>query len=246
MKQTSGHNPALPGEARFNRCNRRHVLAGLAGMLFSLAFPSFSSALPVAVPATSARQENSFRFNAEESRALRAWIVRIAEAQVISGPTPKWRQRDCAGLVRFAVAEALATHDGRWRRAMGMHGPLPPDLASEEERQKLRYRWRRPDGSEGAFVNAIGLIQENSVFASRDPRLARAADMLFFDQGQAQHLMLWTGKRVVYHNGAAPSQEDNGLRAVSLAELNRWPDTRWRPIEDNPNFIGVFSLAFLR
>ena len=247
MNEAGGHDPVLPGGARFeHRCNRRHVVAGLAGMFFSLAFSGFARALPVVSPAASARQDIPFRFNTEESRALRAWIVRIAEAQVVSGPTPKWRQRDCAGLVRFAVAEALATHDGRWRRAMGIHGPAPPDLASEEARQKLRYRWRRPDGSEGAFVNAIGLIQENSVLIGRDPRLARAADMLFFDQGEAQHLMLWTGKRVVYHNGATPSQEDNGLRAVSLAELNRWPDTRWRPREDNPNFIGVFSLNFLR
>jgi uncharacterized protein YfaT (DUF1175 family) len=129
---------------------------------------------------------------------------------------------------------------------MGMAAPLPPDLAPETARLQLRHRWRRPDGTQGAFVNAIGLIQENSIAMGRDPRLARPADMFFYDQGEAQHLMLWTGKLVVYHNGATPTPEDNGLRAVPLNELRRWPDTRWRPVQENPNFIGVFSLAFLR
>jgi len=220
--------------------SRRQFVAGLAA---GLLVPSFVKALPVN---STAESSVAIRFSAEESRALRAWIVQIAEAQIVSGPTPKWQQRDCAGLVRFAVAEALATHDERWRRAMGMHGPLPPDLAPEAARQQLRHRWRRPDGTEGAFVNAIGLIQENSVAIGRDPRLAQSADLFFYDQGTAQHLMLWTGRRVVYHNGTLPTPEDNGLRAVALAELRRWPDTRWRPIEENPNFIGVFSLAFLR
>ena len=230
----------VPGRMNIDR---RRLLKFLATGFCSLALPVFAQALPVN---SINGQTGDIRFSAPESRALRAWIVRIAEAQVTSGPTPKWTQRDCAGLVRFAVAEALATHDERWRRAMGMSGPLPPDLASEAARLELRYRWKRPDGTRGAFVNAIGLIQENSVAIGRDPRLARPADMFFYDQGEAQHLMLWTGSRVVYHNGAAPTPEDNGLRAVALAQLRRWPDTRWRPVEENPNFIGVFSLAFLR
>ena len=225
------------------RLDRRRLLAGLAAGFCSLALPSFALSLSVDSLAGHAAVT---RFSAAESRALRAWIVRIAEAQVTSGPTPKWTQRDCAGLVRFAVAEALANHDERWRRAMGMAGPLPPDLAPEAARLQLRHRWRRPDGTDGAVVNAIGVIQENSVTIGRDPLLAQPADMFFYDQGQAQHLMLWTGKRVVYHNGAAPTPEDNGLRAVALAELRRWPDTRWRPVDENPNYIGVFSLAFLR
>jgi uncharacterized protein YfaT (DUF1175 family) len=185
------------------------------------------------------------RFDAAERRALRAWIVRIAEAQIRSGPTPKWTHRDCAGLVRFAVAEALATHDSRWQKAMGIHGRLPPELAPEEARLALRHRWKRPDGSEGAYVGALGLIQENSVPVGRDARQAEAADLFFFDQGDAQHLMLWTGRRVVYHNGAPPTPEDNGLRAAALASLVQWKDTRWRPESSNPNFAGVFSLRFL-
>ncbi|MDR1935106.1 MAG: DUF1175 domain-containing protein [Candidatus Accumulibacter sp.] len=185
------------------------------------------------------------RLDARQSRALRSWIVRIAEDQIRRGPTPRWTHRDCAGLIRFAVAEALAEHDARWQQAMGLRHGLPPDTLPPDTRETLRHRWRRPDGSEGAYVNALGLVQENSIAIGRDALLARPADLLFFDQGNDQHLMLWTGRRIVYHNGAAPRPGDNGLRAVSLPALLRWPDTRWRPEAANPNFAGVFSLAFL-
>ncbi|MDR0439678.1 MAG: DUF1175 domain-containing protein [Candidatus Accumulibacter sp.] len=200
-------------------------------------------ALPAALPGM--REAPPALLDAAQSRALRSWIVRIAEEQIRSGPTPRWTHRDCAGLVRFAVAEALAEHDARWRRAMGMGGPLPPDLVPQAARRELRHRWRRPDGSAGAYVNAIGLVQENSVPVGKDVRLARPADLLFFDQGFEQHLMLWTGRRIVYHNGAPPRPGDNGLRAAPLAALLQWSDTRWRPEASNPNFAGVFSLAFL-
>jgi uncharacterized protein YfaT (DUF1175 family) len=190
----------------------------------------------------------TLRLDARQSRVLRDWIVRIAEDQIQRGPSPRWAQRDCAGLVRFAVAEALAEHDARWMAAMGLSHGLPPDVLPPATREALRHRWKRPDGSEGAYVNALGLVQENSTLIGRDVLQARPADLLFFDQGHDQHLMLWTGRRIVYHNGATPQQlgdSDNGLRAVTLAALRQWNDTRWRPEAANPNFVGVFSLAFL-
>ncbi|MDR3087191.1 MAG: DUF1175 family protein [Azoarcus sp.] len=189
--------------------------------------------------------EPPLHLDARQSRALREWIVRIAEDQIRRGPTPRWTHRDCAGLVRFAVAEALAEHDARWQAAMGLSRKLPPDVLPPATREALRHRWKRPDGSAGAYVNALGLVQENSRVIGRDVLQARPADLLFFDQGHDQHLMLWTGQRIVYHNGAAPRPDDNGLRAVSLPALLRWNDTRWRPEAANPNFAGVFSLAFL-
>jgi len=225
---------SLPSRRRF--CRLLATL-GAAGWLAP------ARALPVVLPGA-ADADPGVRLDAVQSRALRAWIVRIAREQV-RRPTPKWTHRDCAGLVRFAVAEALAEHDARWRRAMGLAGRLPPDLVPEQTRLALRHRWKRPDGSEGAYVNAIGLVQENSVPRGRDVQQARPADLLFFDQGVDQHLMLWTGEGVVYHNGAEPRPGDDGLRAVRISALMRWPDTRWRPEPGNPNFAGVYSLAFL-
>ena len=225
---------------------RRHFCRMLAA-LGAAGLLARAHALPVGIKPGAGEKSTipAIRLGAAQSRNLRAWIARIAEEQIRLGPTPRWTHRDCAGFVRFAVAEALAVHDVRWRQAMGLGGRLPPDLVPEEARLALRHRWKRPDGSEGAYVSAIGLIQENSVWVSRDARQAQQADLLFFDQGAEQHLMLWTGRGVIYHNGSPPVPGDNGLRTATLAALLQWNDTRWRPEPGNPNFIGVFSLAFL-
>ncbi|MCL2875427.1 MAG: DUF1175 family protein [Betaproteobacteria bacterium] len=229
--------PITQSRRRFCRMLTALGVAGLG---------TWAHALPVGVGASGENPTMPpIRLNAPQSRALRAWIVRIAVEQIRRGPTPRWTHRDCAGFVRFAVTEALAEHDARWQRAMGLGSPLPPNLIPEETRLALRHRWKRPDGSEGAYVSAIGLIQENSVWVSHDVRQARPADLLFFDQGAEQHLMLWTGREAVYHNGSMPIPGDNGLRKATLAALLQWNDTRWRPELGNPNFIGVFSLAFL-
>src|SRR5471032_2191872 len=50
----------------------------------------------------------------QQSQVFRAWFVRIAQEQLTQGPSPRWYQQDCAGLVRFAANEALKVHDDRW------------------------------------------------------------------------------------------------------------------------------------
>jgi uncharacterized protein YfaT (DUF1175 family) len=180
-----------------------------------------------------------------QSRAFRAWMVRIVSAQFSAGPTPRWQQRDCAGLVRFATAEALRDHDEKWKHANGLAGqPVPPELALGVAQQSLRHSWRLADGSRSAYANALELIQENTRFHGKDCNLALGGDLLFFDQGDAQHLMIWMGSFIAYHTGSE-SRDDNGLRAVALRDLLRWSDTRWHPAQDNPNFAGVYRLAFL-
>jgi uncharacterized protein len=180
-----------------------------------------------------------------QSRAFRAWMVRIVSAQLSAGPTPRWQQRDCAGLVRFAVAEALRDHDDRWKRANGLAGqPVPPEVELDAAQQPLRHRWRLADGSLSAYAGALELIQENTRFVGKDCNLALGGDLLFFDQGDAQHLMVWMGSFIAYHTGSE-SPQDNGLRAVALRDLMRWTDTRWHPTQHNPNFAGLYRLAFL-
>ncbi len=180
----------------------------------------------------------------DQSRVFRAWMVRIVDAQIALGPTPRWHHRDCAGLVRFAVAEALRTHDLAWRQANAIAGRVPPDLALSPEQQLLRHHWRLADGTTSAFVGALELIQENAVFVAKDINQAQPGDLLFFDQGDDQHLMVWTGQYIGYHTGTS-TESDNGLRAVSVRELMSWRDTRWQPVRGNPNFAGVYRLRFL-
>jgi uncharacterized protein YfaT (DUF1175 family) len=207
----------------------------------------------------------------EQSQRVRDWITLLIHAQVERGPTPRWTHRDCAGLVRFAVAEALRPHDLAWRRANGLLGTrVPPDV-QEAGAAAIRHAWRRADGSRHAFVGALELVQENTRFVSRQLAQALPGDLLFYDFGDDQHLMVWMGRYVAYHTGRnecehpapedrcrpprgsqppsggpAPAEAaDNGLRALRPAQLLGWRDTRWRPEAGNPNFSGLYRLAFL-
>lgn len=213
---------------------RRALLTGALAALGSLAL-SHAQAHPARTTLTPA-----------QSRTFRAWMIRIIGAQLSAGPSPRWVHRDCAGLVRYAVAESLREHDARWIRASGLAGaPLPPALDLDPAQQTLRHAWQLADGSTAAYVGALELVQENTRRIARECNLAQPADLLFFDQGDAQHLMVWMGSYIAYHTGADPTPGDNGLRAVRLSELVRWPDTRWQPVAHNPNFAGVYRLAFL-
>ncbi len=183
--------------------------------------------------------------NVEQSRNFRAWMLRIMQEQIRQGPSPRWVQHDCVSLVRYAVGESLRPHDTRWLRANGLSAQqLPDELHLDSAQQRLRHVWRRTDGSAGAYVSAIGMVQENSRFIAKDFNLAQPGDLLFFDQGDEQHLMVWMNGMVIYHTGTVTAQ-DNGLRSIPVSQLLRWKDTRWRPTQDNPNFIGIYRLAFL-
>ncbi len=216
---------------------RRAIVAGLIAL--AVAPGAFAlTAPPDATPA--------LRLDRAQTRAFQAWMLRIVSAQLEQGPTPRWQHRDCAGLVRFAVNEALATHDAKWLRANGIASDLrlPPELALSAAQGALRNRWVQTGGGVGHYVSALALVQNNSRFVARELNAAQPGDLLFFDQGDEQHLMVWMGSRIAYHTGTvAPG--DTGLRTVDVQQLQTWKDTRWQPTRDNPNFIGVFRLAFL-
>jgi uncharacterized protein len=189
-------------------------------------------------------QDSSTQFSPQQTKAFRAWMVRVVDTQLAVGPTPRWDNRDCAGLVRFAVAEALRDHDRAWLRGNGIAGRIPPELELQPEQAALRHSWRLANGRRGAYVGALELVQENARFVSKDVNLAQPGDLLFFDQGDDQHLMIWMGPYIAYHTGSSDSR-DSGLRAVSAAQLMTWSDTRWQPQPHNPNFLGVYRLRFL-
>jgi uncharacterized protein YfaT (DUF1175 family) len=210
-----------------------------------LAAATAAQAAMALTPGAAVPTQPQTMLDAEQARDFRAWMLRIVQEQVRQGPTPRWVQRDCAGLVRFAVAESLRLHDARWLRANGLTvDQIPADLHLSAVQQKLRHAWRQPDKASGAYASAIVLVQENSQFVSRDINQAQPGDLLFYDQGDDQHLMIWMGGMVAYHTGTVTPQ-DNGLRSVHIAQLLQWKDTRWRPTQENPNFAGIYRLAFL-
>jgi uncharacterized protein YfaT (DUF1175 family) len=206
------------------------------------------AAAAVTAPAAALRQAaaGGTQLTPAQSRAFQAWMVRIVREQVQRGPSPRWQQRDCAGLVRFAVTEALSPHDARWLRANGIATDkrLPPELGLDPAQALLRNRWVQTGGTVGHFVTALALVQHNSRLVGRDINRAQPGDLLFYDQGDAQHLMVWMGASIAYHTGTTTAF-DNGLRGVGIRQLMNWKDTRWQPAVDNPNFAGVYRLSFL-
>ena len=223
--------------SRQSLISRRRCLRLVAVPLVAAAAPAF---------ALKRAGDAQARLTQAQSRAFQAWMLRIVSAQIERGPSPRWQHRDCAGLVRFAVNEALAVHDARWLRAngIGTDRRLPPELNLTPAQAALRNRWVQSDGKVGHFVTAIALVQNNSRFVSRELSMALPGDLLFFDQGDEQHLMVWMGARIAYHTGTVTPM-DNGLRTVDVQQLTMWKDTRWQPTVDNPNFAGVFRLSFL-
>ena len=202
-----------------------------------LALPNGVSAAPT--------EAAEVRLDAAQSQVFRSWFVRIVLEQLRQGPSPRWHQQDCAGLVRFAANEALKPHDAAWLRSMGMSSALlPPEIDYSAEQRALAQRWRQGGEQIGPYVNAIKLIQHNSVAVGRDLQQAAPGDLLFFDQGDDQHLMIWTGRFIAYHTGSQ-SADDNGLRSLTLPQLMQWKDTRWIPDASNPNFVGVYRLRWL-
>jgi uncharacterized protein len=182
----------------------------------------------------------------EESKIFRAWFIRVIAQQFISGPTPRWINRDCAGLVRFAANEAFETHDTKWLKANGITpGNLPPDINSSEERKNIKNNWSQirelPDSP---YATAITIIQANSKYVSKNINDAHPGDLIFYDQGMDQHLMIWMGNFIAYHTGR-DSEKETGLRAIKLKDLENWKDSKWRLTAENPNFIGIFRFSFL-
>ncbi len=226
--------------------NRRHFVGQLAIMFLAFKASKVNALMPTEQSLTKNTLTNRTRLTASQALAFRNWVQLIVQQQLNRGPTPRWQQRDCAGLVRFACAEALREHDNVWLKANGFLGKkVPPELnLTAEQLDELRHAWLRADGSQGAFVSALELVQNNTQPVGRDMAQAQVADVLLFDQGHAQHLMIWMGQYMAYHTGTV-TKVDNGLRAYQLRQLMAWKDTRWQPQVGNPNFVGIFRLNFL-
>lgn len=208
----------------------------------------------------------------DDRENFRRWFTAIAEMQFYS-QSEEWNaeQRDCAGLVRFAMREALRKHDRPWLQKMGSdYEPVAPDVRTYTlENSPLGEKlFRTGDGvfeetdlqsaRFSEFADARTLRDFNSKLVSRDRAEARPGDLLFYHQPWVQnypyHVMIFIGEAreagegardwVVYHTGSSPS--DEGLiKKVRLAVLDRHPNRRWRPVQSNPHFLGFYRLRLL-
>jgi uncharacterized protein YfaT (DUF1175 family) len=210
--------------------------------------------------------------SADDRDNFRRWFSHIAEMQFYK-LSDAWKedQRDCAGLVRFAWREALRGHDRLWFQQMGEgYEPVAPDVKAIDLKHGLLgeklFRtdfgaFRESDltiNKFSEFADARTLKNYNAKFISRDRRMPRRGDLLFFHQPWVQkfpyHVMIFIGDArnngegaddwVVYHTGSAPNDKGE-VKKVRLATLGLHPDKRWRPVENNPNFLGFYRLKIL-
>jgi uncharacterized protein YfaT (DUF1175 family) len=208
----------------------------------------------------------------QDRDSFRRWFTAIAEIQFYQ-LSDQWNaeQRDCAGLVRFAMREALRRHDRAWFQKMGKgYETVAPDVAGFDlDRNPLGEKIFRTDlgsfqgsdlrnGRFSEFADGRTLKNFNSVFVSRDRRQAQPGDLLFFYQPWVQkfpyHVMVFLGTPriapngaqdwVVYHTGSSPT-DDGTVKKVELSVLDHHPDPRWRPVENNRNCIGFYRLKIL-
>lgn len=200
----------------------------------------------------------------EDRAAFRLWFWRLAETQADLPDAEKAEEiQDCAALLRYSYREALKAHDADWAATQHVG-----DVAFESVRQ-----WRFPEtmlgtglfrvrpgpllegdennGAFAQFADAHALMLWNTYRVGRSLKAAKPGDLIFFrqlEQTSPYHSMVITGSDaawVVYHTGPIGKQKGE-MRRMTLADLLQHPDLRWRPVAENPNFLGVFRWNLLR
>lgn len=202
--------------------------------------------------------------------AFRHWFTLLAESQYYRGKALPAEIDDCAALLRFSYREALRSHDSAWAHTVALAGP-----ASTGDIQQYQYPFTPlqaaifrvrdgqfsgadlNDGAFAQFADAGTLWRHNTFSIGRSLGRARPGDLLFFRQDGGRmpfHAMIFLGSSqvepgkeqyVVYHTG--PDGNSPGqMKRLSVAQLLNYPDARWRPVNSNPAFLGVYRWNILR
>jgi uncharacterized protein len=212
----------------------------------------------------------------EDRDAFRRWFAVIAEYQALRPDKELPPEiNDCAALIRYAYRNALHGHDEAWFQETQLRPPeaLPSVGKYGYPRTRLGAALFRVkpgvyapgderNGAFAEFADAKTLKGLNTFFVSRDIRRARSGDLLFYfqlEQGSPFHSMIFIGRSqwpvegesppvddiVVYHTGPA-GKKPGEMRRVRVEELLHHPSPRWRPVEGNSNFLGVYRWNILK
>jgi uncharacterized protein len=208
----------------------------------------------------------------QDRQAFRAWFTAIAEHQADQPAQLPAEVNDCAALLRYAYREALHAHDESWLGSHAFQSSAPsirqytyPQTPLGASLFRIRPGPFLPadlnNGSFAQFADAQTLMHDNTYLVGRDVRLARPGDLIFYRQldqdspydvpGATRyhspfHSMIFCGETgVVYHTG--PIHHGKGeMRRLLLSDLLHHPDARWRPLDENANFLGVYRWNILR
>ncbi len=212
----------------------------------------------------------------EDRDSFRRWFAVIAEYQALRPDKDLPAEiNDCAALIRYAYRNALHGHDEAWFQetqlrppealpSVGKYGYPHTPLGAGLFRVKpgIYLAGDERNGAFAEFADVKTLKSLNTFFVSRDIRQARAGDLLFYfqlEQGSPFHSMIFIGRSqwpvegespqvddiVVYHTGPV-GKKAGEMRRVRLEELLRHPSPRWRPVEGNSNFLGVYRWNILK
>jgi hypothetical protein len=187
-----------------------------------------------------------------EKTAFRMWFTFLAEAQFYVEPSARPKEIiDCSSLARYAFREAFARHDADWRRRNPL--PLAPSLPEAPFRAGPLFE---TDSGLRHFADAQTLMRRNTRPLGRDLRRAAPGDLLFYEQLDDPanwHMMIWLGDAqveggpgpwVIYHTGPVGKMTGE-MRKLRLPELMQHPQPRWRPVEGNRAFRGVYRWKIL-
>jgi uncharacterized protein YfaT (DUF1175 family) len=225
------------------------------------------SLLPDARDSFSDGTPDALRLDREsDRRAFRRWFTYLAEAQYFQPAASRPPEiADCAALIRYAYRETLRAHENGWAEAANV--PVVPAFEPVAKYQypytllgTALFRTAPPDSTDGAFAqfaDAKTLCRFNTHRVGRDLARAMPGDLLFFrqpDARMAHHSMIYMGESqvrpdgaryVVYHTGPDDGRPGE-MRRLRLEDLLRFPEPEWRPLAENPNFLGVFRWNILR
>jgi len=199
---------------------------------------------------------------------FRKWFCILALTQYYYKDS-QWNDRDCAGLIRFCIREALKKHDNDWLKNKRLiydinvpdvkkyYYPKVPILATKifkiTDKTSNIYDSTFINTNFSEFAEAKYLISYNFDFISKDIRDICPGDVMFFsndiDINWPYHSMIFIGDEfisekkqkdiVVYHTGSDPGKEGI-VKKLSLSDLNKHPNKRWHPIKSNPFFLGFY------
>lgn len=218
------------------------------------AWPSFRQELSIRASGTT----QATLLDEGDRETFRTWFVALLEQQA-EAPSPAWEpaQRDCAGLLRFAFREALASHTPEWRARVAFSDGAPAQDPSPAFGSPWRQGFPTPDGpqpfAKGALLRRLACLP-----LGREAALARPGDLLFFARGgarsQPDHAMALVrpdadgAPMLLYHTGPEGSgagQKPGEVRRVRLDDLLHHPDPDFRPLPENPAFLGFYRWRLL-
>lgn len=181
--------------------------------------------------------------------AFRMWFCWLAESSFFLKALPA-EIRDCSSLLRFAWREALRPHTRDWARQWGYTWLPPYPEPRFAEAPMLRVGDERRH-----FADARHLMRFNTRMLAASVEAAQPADLLFYrsPNGASWHAMAYLGRSsferseeryVVYHTG--PGGDWPGeVRRPAVRQLLQHPEPRWRPVQGNPHFLGVYRWNLL-